>query len=235
MTLKIPYKEQQVTPGSRRCGAASLVMVFRSFNKRCSQNDLWTKIKAPDGNDGFYGKSHKLCLIALQKGLFSLCIFVKDPIETLRLCQKYSIRAILGHRVNGRSLEGHFTVFTKIKGNSVFVNDPALGVSRGKNRKIPSSEILELMDGSGPELPKNLLLIFANKSFDDFQCSTCSKPVLNSINCLNCSNQIFLQPAIVIGCLVPTCPSSMIEGLVCPHCDTVLNSATLSTISSPSL
>lgn len=217
------------------CGAASLVMVFRSFNKRCSQNGLWEKIKAPDGGNVFYGKSHKLCLVALKKGFYSLCLFVKDPIETLRLCQEYSIRAILGHRVNESSKEGHFTVFTKIQGDSVFVNDPALGASRGKNREIPFSEILELMDGSGSELPKNLLLIVANQSFENFQCSTCSKPVSSSINCPNCLNQIILQPSIVIGCLVPTCPSSMIEGLVCPYCDTALNSATLSTVSSPPL
>lgn len=205
------------------CGAACLVMVFRSFNITCSQSDLWGKIKFPDGKGGFYGKSHKLCLVSFQNNLYSLCLRVKDPIKTLKLCHEYSLRVILGHRPNESSMEGHFTTFTKIQGDSVYVNDPELGASGGRGKELKSSEILKLMDGSGNELPKNLLLIISDQSFDNFQCLTCSIPVASSINCPQCSNQIVLQPAKVFGCLVPTCPSSMVEELVCPYCDNRLS------------
>jgi len=76
---KIPFERQRDTPGNRMCGAASMAMVLGSLKKKCSQEELWEEIKSPDGRGNNYGKSHKLCLSFLGRGLYSFFISATDP------------------------------------------------------------------------------------------------------------------------------------------------------------
>ena len=146
--IKIPYEKQHDTTGNRMCAAATMVMVLRSFNQICSQEDLWNEIKSPDGHGSYYGKSHKLALSFLNRGLKSVCLSTKDPIKLLKICQEHSNRVILGHILKKDFIHGHFTVFTKITNNFVYVNDPALGSNFGKGRKISHNDLLKLAGNS---------------------------------------------------------------------------------------
>jgi uncharacterized protein YvpB len=215
--MKIPYEKQHDTTGNRMCGAAAMAMVLRSLNQTCSQMDLWNEIKSLDGHGNYYGKSHKLALSFLNRGFDSICISTKEPIKLLKVCFEHSIRVILGHRLEQDSNEGHFTVFTKITKDLVYVNDPALGSNGGKGRKIPHNDLLELMNGSG-EIAKNLCIAITNSNLNFSICAICNSPIIDKVKCANCQMEISLQPTFVC-CQNLACEANLTDILFCPHCD----------------
>jgi hypothetical protein len=220
LKMEIPYIKQKNKKGNRMCGPASMAMVLRSFNQNGFQNNLWKEIKEPDSHGSFYGKTHKMCLSFLNRGFYSVCLTVVNPILFLRLCQEHSVRVILGHRQSKRSELAHFTVFKEITNNMVIVNDSELGSNRGEKREIPHADFLELMGGN-IEVPKNLCVLVSDSisSLNQSQCPTCSLPIIEMVNCGQCGNKVPLQPTVILGCQNSDCQDKAIETVICPHCD----------------
>jgi hypothetical protein len=50
-------------------------------------------------------------------------------------------------------------------------------------------------------------------------CPVCGKAVPETVQCAGCQKDIVLQPAPVLGCMVPACPGRTWVELFCPHCD----------------
>ena len=216
--MKIPYEKQHDNTVNRMCGAASIVMVLRSFGESCSQEKIWNEIKDPDGKGSYFSKVHKVCQAFLNRNFNSLHLFAKDPIELLKFCHKHSVRVILGHRLNNNSNIGHFTVFREIIGESVVVNDPDLGSKLGRGRKIKISELLGLMDGKG-EVAMNSCTIIANKTLNVERCDVCNSEVPLFVKCGNCDNTLSLEPSLFLGCLNFSCSGALVRTVFCPHCN----------------
>jgi hypothetical protein len=214
----IPYLKQRDKKGNRMCGPAAMAMVLLSLNRKGFQNNLWKEIRSPDNHGSYYGKTHKICMSFLNRGLASICLTVVNPIEFLRICQEHSIRVIFGHRLNKHSELGHFTVFKEISNDMVIVNDPELGSNRGDGRRIPHTDFLELMGGNN-EVPKNLCVIVTESILKISQCPACESPINEMVKCEHCSKDIPLEPTLILGCQNSDCQEKIVETIFCPHCD----------------
>ena len=216
--MKIPYERQHYKTGNRMCGAAVIFMVLKSFRENCSQEKIWNEIKVSDGKGEYYAEVNKVCQFFLDRNFNSLHLSAKDPIELLKFCQKHSVRVILGHRLNIDSKFGHFTVFRKIVGNSVSVNDPNLGSKHGKGRKIEFSELLELMDGTG-EVARNSCTIVTKKTLNIECCDVCKSIIPLVVKCRHCNSTLSLEPSLFLGCLDFNCSQALVNVIFCPHCN----------------
>jgi len=217
--MKIPYERQHYKTGNRMCGAAVTFMVLRSFGESCSQEKIWNEIKVPDGKGGYYAEVNKVCQSFLDRNFNSLHLSAKDPIKLLKFCHKHSVRVILGHRLNISSKLGHFTVFRKIVGNSVSVNDPDLGSKHGKGREIEFSELLELMDGKGDEVAMNSCTIVTKKTLNIECCDVCKSIIPLVAKCRHCNSTLSLEPSLFLGCLDFNCSQALVNVIFCPHCN----------------
>jgi len=216
--MKIPYERQHDNAANRMCGAASIVMVLRSFNKSCSQDKIWEEIKDSDESGRYHSKTHKVCQSFLKRGFKSLHLFAKNPINLLKLCQKHSVRVILGHRINNKSKLGHFTVFRELVDDSVIVNDPELGSKDGKGRKLETSELLDLMDGEG-EVAGNSCIVITNNLLNIKHCGVCDSEIPLFFNCRRCDYKLSLEPTLFIGCINYNCSQSLVNAIYCLNCN----------------
>jgi len=216
--MKIPYERQHYKTGNRMCGAAVIFMVLKSFRENCSQEKIWNEIKVSDGKGEYYAEVNKVCQFFLDRNFNSLHLSAKDPIELLKFCQKHSVPVILGHRLNIDSKIGHFTVFIKIVGNLVSVNDPDKDSKPGKGRKIKFSELLELMDGKG-EVARNSCTIVTKKPLNIGHCGVCDSEIPLFKVCRHCNSELSLEPSLFIGCLDFNCSQALVNVIFCPHCN----------------
>ncbi len=231
--LDIPY-EKQIDPTSRRlCGAAALCMVYRSFGLDCSQAELATKVTtpAPSGNEA--ARTYLLAQDALTRGLSALVLRAKDPLRTLKRCQHPQLRAILNHRPQRESPNGHFTVLVEVAGDMVVVHDPL----SGPNRRVPQRDLLDLWRPlvGGSEITGQVLVALAKDSPAAAPCPTCGGIIPETIVCSGCRKAVALRPATVLGCLNPACLERAWETVFCPFCDSSLFAAAGKAPGSPTM
>src|ERR1700753_3315976 len=123
----IPYQKQSPGITGRACGAACLSMVYQSFGKKISQEEIWPAIAKENRFGQVSSTTHLMAQDALNRGLKAVAIQARHPFEVLRLCRENGVRAILNHRVRNDSAAGHYSVLVDVNAKDVVVHDPLLG------------------------------------------------------------------------------------------------------------
>lgn len=162
------FERQKGSQTERRCGAAALCMVLRTFGFEADQQQLWNALrKAPAPGKPFRIETFRLAAYAEEIGLAVRLGRLANPadfVQKLDISKGYQM--ILNHRIRRESGLGHFTVFEKWEPSlqSVFVHDPQIGPSR----KIPLPELLELWTRTAPpcEITGNVAVLFFRKDHD---------------------------------------------------------------------
>lgn len=218
MTLDIPFDAQLDSTFHRMCGAACLSMIYKYYGISDDQNTVWQRIAQPDNNGNLYVRTFRLCADLLCNGIHSVIIKAVNPLRVLSICNHNDFSAILCYRLNKKSNAGHFTVFEKLKGDYVIVNDPL----QRKDRRISKKTILKLWRPTdGNEVVGNILIPLTMNCADKNICSACNKEIPSSMICPECKseNSIPLKPTEVLGCTNDDCSQKTWEFIVCPFCD----------------
>jgi hypothetical protein len=214
----IPFEAQQDTPAERRCGAAALCMVYRSFGLACTQAEVWQEIARPDSLGNRCARTYLLAQDALRRGLAALVVQADDAWQTLRACAAPGLRVILNHRIAPDSTAGHYSVLVGFGDEYALVHDPR----RGPGRRLGREELLALWRPfrARSEITGQVLAAFADGSPPVAACPSCGQSVPPSVPCLSCRAPIALRPAAALGCGTAGCPGRTWKRLFCPQCDT---------------
>lgn len=213
----LPYEKQEDTPTNRKCGAASLCMVYRSFGMDCTQADVWERIARRGSRGAKCARTYLLAEDALKRGLSALVLQARDPWTMLRNCAEQPVRVILNHRIEKHRRDGHYSVLVAIDSVNVTLHDPQLGPAR----TVPREEFLTLwQSGIGfSEVTGSVLVVIAQGAAQASTCATCAMPLPATHTCRKCEAKIVLQPAAILGCGQLTCTGRTWTRLYCPSCD----------------
>ena len=195
--LKIPYEKQEAEYAMRRCGAAALSMVLRSFALETNQEQIWNEAQ----NKGRI-ETVNLARLAGRFGIDAIVGRLVEPWKFL-LNLDDNRRFILNHRIRKDSPLGHFSVFVGFSNDekSVIVHDPQLG----PNQEISRADLYELwMPQKIPSEITGLVgILFTNDptDCDRIQCEKCGNPgniptqtenhFWSRIFCANCGSVLF--------------------------------------------
>ena len=213
----IPYEKQTDAENNRMCGAACLRMVYRSFGKDIPQAAIWPAIAKQNRFGSLASTTHLMAKDALGRGLAAVAIQARHPLQALRLCQEAGIRAILNHRLQPDSPQGHYTVMVDLDSQSVVLHDPYFGPSR----RVSQAEVLQLWQPHFPnsEIVGGVLIAIAQEPAEAPACQFCRTLTPASVECPNCRKPIGLRPAAVLGCMNQNCIARMWSHICCPACD----------------
>jgi hypothetical protein len=217
----IPYEKQLDSPTGRTCGAACLSMVYRSFGKPVPQIEIWPAIAKQTASGSLASMTHLMAQDAINRGFRAVAIQARHPLQVLRLCREWGIRAILNHRSQRESPAGHYSVLVDLDDKAVVLHDPFYGPSR----RLPHAELLELWLPPSPhsEIVGNVVIGIAAGPSPVPACEFCRTPIPSHIACPRCQKPIGLQPAALLGCLNDGCIARMWNYLCCPACDGMWN------------
>lgn len=206
----IPYERQE---DSRKCGAAALSMVYRSFGQDVRQTDLWPAIST----DKWSAKTHLLAKDAIQRGFPAIVMQASDPLPTLGRCHEHGIPAILNHRLNPKSHQGHFSVFLGKFDDNVVIHDPF----RGPACLFKPEQFRDLWTWNigSPEITGNVLVALAPEAMPAQPCPECGETMPDVRQCVACGQQIPLAVAGALGCGNPDCSRRTWRRIFCPFCD----------------
>lgn len=159
MTSGIPFEPQRNGPGRRRCAAAALTMIYRSFGRTADSGEIDAElVSGTPSIPTFHLARH-----ALKRGLSALPCRLRDPWEFLRHAPG-DIRVVLNHRIRPDSPLGHFTVFLELdpEKETVRIHDPQFG----PDRSIEKAALLELWTptGKNDEITGNVAVLFAERA-----------------------------------------------------------------------
>ena len=186
------YEQQH---GQGRCGASTLVMVYRSFGLVAEQEAVWNELQ---GYSTGRTRTFHLARNALEHGLAAVVVRVREPATFL--CADFSrIRQIPVCRIRHDSTKGHFLLFLGMDPitQMVTLHDPQLG----PNRSVSLADFLTLWtpQGTEDEITRNVAVLVAESR--------------NSATvCRICSQSFFLDP------LFPFTHDAF-EKMFCPFCD----------------
>jgi hypothetical protein len=217
----IPYEKQIDSPTGRTCGAACLSMVYRSFGKPVPQIEIWPAIARQTASGSLASITHLMAQDAVNRGFHAVAIQARHPLQVLRLCREWGIRAILNHRSERESPAGHYSVLVDLDDKGVVLHDPFYGPSR----RLPHAELLELWLPPSPksEIVGNVVIGIAAAPSPVPACEFCRTPIPSHIACPRCQQPVGLQPAALLGCLNDSCIARMWNYLCCPACDCMWN------------
>ncbi len=191
------FEPQILRSGERRCGAATLVMVYRSFGSDLEQETVWSELRSYSVGKSTVRTFH-LARHALEHGLSAVVVRLRHPAEFL-FEDFSSVRMIPVHRIRRDSGKGHFSLFLGADAETqmVSLHDPQLG----PHRSLKISEFLELWTpwGTDCEITSNIAVLIAESRTEPTTCSACSR-------------LIFLDPLRFF-------PESAFETSFCPFCD----------------
>lgn len=213
----IPFEKQADTPGSRRCGAACLCMIYRSFGLDCSQDEIWSKIARKGARGSHSARTYLMGADALERSFPALVIQASDPWRLLQRCDKHGVRTILNHRVSVEAAVGHYTVLVALDEDQAIVHDPKTGPCQ----RLARETLLQMWQprGSPSEITGRVLIALAPENVPASPCPTCETPPPDSLPCPQCDKPVVLQPASVLGCMSAECPERDWACLFCPFCD----------------
>jgi hypothetical protein len=213
----IPYEKQLDSQTGRTCGAACLSMVYRSLGKAVPQTEIWPAIAKQTASGSLASMTHLMAQDAVNRGFHAVAIQARHPLQVLRLCREWGIRAILNHQLQRESPAGHYSVLVDLDDKSVVLHDPVYGPSR----RLPHAELLELWLPHFPnsEIVGNVLIGIAAGPSAAPACEFCHTPIPANIACPRCQKPVGLQPAALLGCLNDGCIARMWNYLCCPSCD----------------
>lgn len=217
-TIAIPFESQSDPETRRDCGAACLSMVYRSFGKQVPPSEIWPGIAKPNRFGSVSSTTHLMAQDALNRGLAAVAIQARHPLQALRLCREFGIRAILNHRIRRDAPTGHYTVLADLDGKDVVLRDPFTGPSR----RLSHAELLELWQ---PHLPCSeiagyvLIAVAATRASAAAACEFCHTPMPSRVVCPRCKKPVGLQPSALLGCVNNDCIARMWNYVCCPSCD----------------
>jgi hypothetical protein len=220
----IPYEKQADPANSRMCGAACLSMVYRSLGLDIPQAEIWPAIAKVNRFGRLSSTTHLMAQDALGRGLSAVAFQARHPIQALRLCREYGVRAILNHRPEPLSPAGHYSVMVDLDSKNVYLHDPLFGPARS----VSHTELLDLWQPkfSNSEIVGGVLIAIAKEPPDMPPCPFCHTPAPSSIECPNCRKLVGLQPSSVLGCMNQNCIARQWNYICCPACDLMWNSET---------
>jgi hypothetical protein len=216
MVQSIPYERQDTVSLQRRCGAACLCMVYRSYGIELSQDEVWLYIARGDGRGQQCTRTYLLAAHALRRGLVALVTQTRDARATLRACSAQRVRAILNHRLGPASQDGHYSVLVAADEERVVLHDP----ERGPDLALAWQEWLPQWQAGGVEVTGPILVTFAQAPAAAAACSACGTALPECFVCRRCLKDVPLRPAAVLGCTGTDCPGRLWEKIFCPYCDT---------------
>jgi len=188
--------------GKRRCGTATLVMIYRSFGLSVDQETVWKELQSYSAGKARTRTFH-LARNALEHGLSAVVVRIRNPKSFLLsgFFQSQEVRMIPVCRIRRDSGLGHFSLFLETDGvtQTVSLHDPLFG----PNRSVDLADFLELWVpcGADDEITKNIAVLIAESRNTVTACSACSRTFyLDPLRCSECTLQIF-------------------ETMFCPFCD----------------
>ncbi|HLM98354.1 MAG TPA: cysteine peptidase family C39 domain-containing protein [Bryobacteraceae bacterium] len=220
--LAIPYERQSEAPGDRTCGAVCLGMIYRSFGKEVSQEEIWAAIAKRNRFGSLASTTHLMVQDALKRGCTAVAIQARYPLQVLRLCRENGIRGIVNHRSSREASTGHYSVLVDIDDKIVVTHDPSLGPAR----RLSHAALMELWQPAlvNSEIIGNVLIaIGAAGAPKEITCEFCHMPIPAEVPCPRCKNPVILRPSSVLGCLSETCIARMWNYICCPACDYTWN------------
>jgi len=221
--VMIPYEKQADTKSTRMCGAACLAMVYRSFGKEVTQEEIWPAISKVNRFGSLASTTHLMTQHALGKELAAVAFQARHPIQALRLCREAGARAILNHRPEPNSPNGHYSVMVDLDSKNVYLHDPYYGPARG----VSHDDLLDLWQPkfARSEIVGGVLIAIAEAPKPVPPCQFCRTPFPATIECPNCRKPVGLKPATVLGCMNENCIARMWNYINCPFCDFMWNSS----------
>jgi hypothetical protein len=215
--VSVPYEKQSDAEVNRGCGAACLSMVYKSFGKEVEQAEIWPLIAKENRFGSVASTTHLMALHAISQGLSAVVIQARHPLQVLRLCREWGIRAIINQRLQSDVSFGHYTVLVDIDDKNVVVHDPALGPSR----RISHAELLQLWQpqSSQSEILGNVVIGITAEPVAIPACEFCHAPMPSKVDCPRCGKPVGLSPAAVLSCIRDGCIARMWNYVACPSCD----------------
>lgn len=208
--LKIPFERQQ---DRRRCGAAALSMVFRAFGNPASQDEIWPQVST----DQWSARTHLLARHAIERGLSAAVVQAKRPAVVLNRCHQAGLPAILNHRLNPKSSDGHYSVYLGQMNDQYILHDPYYG----PGRMLTAKQLGELWDWQiiSQEVSGNVLVALTDAPPPLEACPACGETSPATTECPQCSRSISLELAARLGCSNATCRARTWRRVFCPYCD----------------
>jgi hypothetical protein len=216
-TLAIRYEKQNESQASRMCGAACLSMVYGSLGKNTPQEEIWPAISKPGPLGGLASTTHLMAQDAVNRGFKVVVIQARHPLQVLRLCREWGIRAILNHSLQKGSPTGHYSVLVGLNEGDVVLHDPLFGPSR----HLSHAEVLALWQpqAANSEILGNVLIGIASDAPTKPECEFCHTPMPKRVDCPRCQTPVGLVPGALMGCMRDGCIARMWNYLCCPACD----------------
>ena len=213
----IPYERQLDSQTGRTCGAACLSMVYRSLGKAVPQTEIWPAIAKQTASGSLASMTHLMAQDAVNRGFHAVAIQARHPLQVLRLCREWGIRAVLNHHLQREAPAGHYSVLVDLDDKGVVLHDPFYGPLR----RLPHAELLELWlpHSRNSEILGNVVIGIAAGPSAAPACEFCRTPIPSHIACPRCQKPVGLQPAALLGCLNDGCIARMWNYLCCPSCD----------------
>jgi len=186
--------------GERRCGAATLVMVYRSFGLFADQETVWNELQSYSVGKARTRTFH-LARNALEHGLSAVVVRIRDPQSFLlgNFSQVLKVRTIPVCRTCRHSGLGHFALLlgTDSVEQTVLLHDPLFG----PNRSVDLAEFFELWmpREADDEITENIAVLVAESQ---------NTPTV----CPACSGTFFLDP-------LQSFDDGAFETMFCPFCD----------------
>ena len=181
--------------GERRCGAATLVMVYRSFGLTFDQETLWNELQRYSVEKTRTRTFH-LARNTLEHGFSAVVVRVREPAAFLS-ADFSQVRMIPVCRTRRNSGKGHFSLFLGADDQTVSLHDPLFG----PNRSLDLAEFLELWTprSTDDEITRNIAVLIAESRNEPTVCPMCSKT-------------FFLDPLRFFD-------GEALETMFCPYCD----------------
>jgi hypothetical protein len=122
-----PYQQQNGFANTSQSGAACLSMVYRSFGKTVSQDEIWPAIAKNGRSGACYTRAYLIAQDALSRGFRAVAVQTGDPIQALRNCCASGIRVIVNHLLELGKPEWHYSVLANVDDVHVYLHDPLWG------------------------------------------------------------------------------------------------------------
>lgn len=200
----IPFEGQYGGSKERRCGAAALCMIYRSFGLDCSQEDVWQRVsyKSHSGRVGV--RTNSLANDAIAHGLSATVVQASEPWPLLHRLHQQNVRVILSHRPGREATVGHYSVLVAISDTGLEIHDPGFGPNRPWSRDT----FLNLWKPRGPrcEIAGNAPVAISTPDGErEESCSVCKRPIPLTMSCRHCGKTMPLEPTASLGCLDASC------------------------------
>jgi hypothetical protein len=159
-------------------------MVYRSLGKEVPQAQIWPAIAKPNRAGNLASTTHLMAQDALTRGFSAIAIQVRHPLQALRICRHYGVRAILNHRLQQDAPTGHYSVMVGLDEENVVLHDPYYGAARN----VPHAKFLELWQRRFPnsEIVGNMLIGVAAQPAPTTVCQVCQTPIPSTAKCPKC-------------------------------------------------